>query len=223
MFLLILACVLPLALTNDITFLLSEVCSVWNLQFEVEVRNHAEPRCWWRDKVQMVWKPNLLCAIDYFGDGKEDKLPGKHTFHFGLCWVGICSYRSWVLTRSFRDACLNIQKFLSYSKLSIFPVFELLEVNRDENQAFNIFLLPCTFRTLIYYSVECILFARCMLGAEDIKMCKMWPLAWRNSHKLGSDFEIEWLFSIHVVLSECEKYFDVCHLNHGFWYHLSIR
>ena len=46
-FKLTLACMLPLALTDDITFLLSEVWeSVWNCQFEAEVRNHVEPRCW---------------------------------------------------------------------------------------------------------------------------------------------------------------------------------
>lgn len=192
MFLLILACVLPLALTNDTAFLLSEVCSVWNLQFEVEVRNHAEPRCWWRDKVQMVLGLNFVQLI-ILEMGKRPSCPASHAFHFGLCWVvGICSHCSWVLRLFLRDACLNIQKFLSDSKLPIFSVFELLEVNRDENQAFNIFFLPCSFRTLTYCSVERLLFARCMLGAEDIKMCKLWPLAWRNSYRFGSDFELQW-------------------------------
>lgn len=32
-------------LDYDIIFLVSEILSVWNLQFEIEVRNHAEPRC----------------------------------------------------------------------------------------------------------------------------------------------------------------------------------
>lgn len=106
MFLLIRGCVLPLALTNDIPFLLSEVCSVWNHQFEVEVRNHAEPRCWWRNKVQTVWGLNLLCATDYFGYGKGAKLPDKS--HFPL-WAVRRRYLQPPLRDAAavcRDACL---------------------------------------------------------------------------------------------------------------------
>lgn len=132
------------ALTYNIAFLLSEFLRVWNHQFEVEVTNHAEPRCWWRNKVQTVLGLNLLCATDYFGYGKGAKMPHKSCCPLRAWGVGSLQPLLLSPQTSFsRDAHLNLQKPLSYCKLSILLDFELLEVNANENQAFNGVSPPC--------------------------------------------------------------------------------